>query len=200
MDNLSIALLSGLVGAIVGAIVGGICSVYGTYYFNKKYQKELDSTQKERLIKALNIELQTLLDTYMELVGNKIEKAITDNDFILTGFVKHYTHYFITYDNSTNQLRLLNDNLAERVTVTYIHLKAFFDELTHYGELSQRYDESSPSFNQLEQRVRRDPLEPSVTGFFDYLKARHVQVKNQIEATTKLLSNEQNHHQGRSRP
>lgn len=181
-NTLIIALFSGFLGSIIGAFG----TAKATYYFNKKHRQELERKERENLTKALCIELSTLLNTYMQIIGKEIEAAANSNKPPLTGMVDSHQSYFKVYDNSANLLGLLDTEETEKVIKTYVNLKAFFDELIHYGKLTDRYEEVYSDPRRAEER---EIIHVKMVNFFNYLRIRHFDVKKMTEETASILIN-----------
>ncbi len=179
-----ISLISALSGALIGAVAGGRV----TYYFNKKHAHELEEKQRAALAMALSTELKALLDLYINVCGKEIEHSSENkNTSPLTGILDISQNYFSVFDNVSGQLSLLNKDTALETINTYVNLKAFFEELVHYGNLTRRYYEAcsgKPSIANMDEYKKTNK---QIDDFFKYLQQRHFQITSMIKETTTLL-------------
>lgn len=128
------SLMSGLIGAIIGAIIGGFVSALGSYFFTKKHTEKLEKKKIKNFTKAIYLELTSLKEKYMEIVGDLIEKIDIDKEMPIIGILQTNQNYFAVFDNlSSDLLGLLDKKIAKNVIDAYINTKALFDELVAFG-------------------------------------------------------------------
>jgi hypothetical protein len=185
MEQWELTIWSGLVGALIGACVGAFFTSLGQYIFSKRHTIELEKKEVLNLTKAINIELTTLWNKYMDFAGKEIEKADTNESPPLIKLFEPSQNYFTIYDNSSGSLKLFDPEIAEKIIKTYIEAKALFSELVYYGKLSQRHDEANSG-----TILKYDELQitySQMVNFFHFLKDRHIQVKELFISTIEKI-------------
>lgn len=186
IDNLVSGLIGAVLGAVLGAILGSWCTSRGQYYYTKKHTEEIENKKALTLARALYIELSSLWDRYMHVAGNDIEKTDISKGAPLTGLLDTSQNYFIIFDNSSSLLRLFPQDIAEKVLKTYINGKAFLDELIYYGKLTHWYIETQLKIEHGTDQIN-NIINPQILAYFEYLKKRHVEVKELFKTTIEML-------------
>jgi hypothetical protein len=178
-----IALISGLLGTAIGAIG----TAGATYYFTKKHTYESERKQALNLAKALSIELSTIVDRYMAIAGNEIERTGRDaRKPPLIGIFESAQDYFTIYNNSSNLISLFDEKTAEQIIKTYTHMKGFLDELIYFGKLSKRVEEADIYSGAREGES--GTIHVLMENYFPYLYDRNFEVKRSIEETIAMLN------------
>lgn len=123
-------LFSGALIAIIGAVAG-----FGISYWRQRIDKKKDEEKQiESFLNAIKSEISILWGHYYEVVGKSIEEELKEND----GFGAYYPifdNYFVVYDNNTNLIGNLDQDLSAILVRTYIAAKGLKDSFIFNNQL-----------------------------------------------------------------
>ena len=122
-----------------------IVGAWLTYCFQKKFVKDDEKKRTLAFLISIRAEISSVWSRYYEEIGSHVENLQEH-----TGFGSYYPifdRYFVVYDNNTNLLGGLTQDLSELIVKTYLLAKGLKDSFlfnndlltktTYYHDLSQ---------------------------------------------------------------
>ncbi len=185
MENLLPSLIVGALAGFLGAVIGSKAMSYAHYRYAQKRDFETKSNRMINLFIALNAELTSIWERYMEVVGGDLEQVQKPDELPFTVLFTAGNNYFSVYDNSAQFLGALEPEAGKKIIETYVNLKSLLDELQNYNVMSQKHRDVrlGANLNLYEVNQVREELD----SFFKLLKKRHAQVKGQVLLTLEML-------------
>lgn len=143
MPDWSIQFIIGISAALVGAAIAGYFSLKAIDHSFEK-QRELDGRDKEEKLKslltALDSELRTVWDLYMQRGGRILEELPPGQPLLI--FYPIEQEYFVVYNSNASTIGSISDNkLRTRLIMTYTKAKGLIDSFKFNNSLLREYQD-----------------------------------------------------------